>query len=230
MKYLRGSINMPLTLEADSMHIVKWWVDASFAVHPDMKSHTGGVMSLGRGAIYGTSTRQKLNSRSSTEGELIGVNDVMPQVLWTRYFLEAQGYGVKENIVYQDNQSAILLEKNGRGSSSKRTRHINIRYFFVADRIASNEMSVQYCPTAEMLADFFTKPLQGSLFQKFRNRIMNVDPLTVSWQDHRSVLGNEGQNGDVDKSKRTTATKSYADVVKSGQPEKHSNKMSKRLI
>jgi hypothetical protein len=180
MKYLRGSINMPLTLEADSMHIVKWWVDASFAVHPDMKSHTGGVMSLGKGAIYGTSTRQKLNSRSSTEGELIGVNDVMPQVLWTRYFLEAQGYGVKENIVYQDNQSAILLEKNGRGSSSKRTRHINIRYFFVADRIASNEMSVQYCPTAEMLADFFTKPLQGSLFQKFRNWIMNVDPLTVS--------------------------------------------------
>jgi hypothetical protein len=93
------------------MHIVKWWVDASFAVHPDMKSHTGDIMSLGKGAIYGTSTRQKMSTKSSTEAKLVGVNDVMPQVLWTRYFLEAQGYGVA--IVYQDNQSSILLEKHG---------------------------------------------------------------------------------------------------------------------
>jgi hypothetical protein len=105
-------------------------VDASFAVHPDMKSHTGGVMSLSSGTIYGTSTRQKLNTKSSTEAELVGVNNVMLQVLWTRYFLEAQGYGVKDSIIHQDNQSSILLEKQGRASSSKRTRHINIRYFF----------------------------------------------------------------------------------------------------
>jgi hypothetical protein len=127
MKYLRGTLQMPLTLEASNMSIIKWWVDVSYAVHPDMKSHTGGTMSLGKGTIYNTSTRQKLNTKSSTESELVGVNDVMPQVLWTRYFLESQGYGVKESIIYQDNQSSILLEKNGRGSSSKRTRHINIR-------------------------------------------------------------------------------------------------------
>jgi hypothetical protein len=167
MRYLRGTINMPLTLEADSVQLVKWWVDASFAVHPDMRSHTGGAMTLGKGTVYGTSTRQKINTKSSTEAELVGVNDAMPQVLWTRYFLEAQGYNVDDSIIYQDNQSAILLEKNGKGSSSKRTRHINIRYFFVTDRIAGNEVSVQYCPTAEMVADFFTKPLQGSLFKKF---------------------------------------------------------------
>jgi hypothetical protein len=98
-----------------------------------MKSHMGGMMSLGKGAAYGTSTREKLNTKSSTEAELVGVNDVMPQILWTRYFLEAQGYGVEDSLVYQDNQSAILLEKNGRASSGKRTRHINIRYFFVTD-------------------------------------------------------------------------------------------------
>jgi hypothetical protein len=124
MQYLRATVDLPLTLEADSAHIVKWWVDASFAVHPDMKSHTGGMMSLGKGAADGTSTRQKLNTKSSTEAELVGVNDVMPQILWTRYFLEAQGYGVEDSLVYQDNQSAILLEKNGRASSGKRTRHI----------------------------------------------------------------------------------------------------------
>jgi hypothetical protein len=48
---------MPLTLEAGNMSIIKWWVDASYAVHPDMKSHTGGMMSLGKGAIYGASTK-----------------------------------------------------------------------------------------------------------------------------------------------------------------------------
>ena len=82
-----------------------------------MKSHTGGAMSLDRGMIYGTSVRQKINTKSSTEGELVGVNDVMPQILWTRYFImEAQGYNIKDTVVYQDNQSAILLENNGRAS------------------------------------------------------------------------------------------------------------------
>jgi Reverse transcriptase (RNA-dependent DNA polymerase)/Zinc knuckle len=194
MRYLRGTIDMPLTLEANDIQVVKWWIDAAFAVHADMKSHTGGVMTLGKGTIYATSTRQKLNTKSSTEAELVGVNDVMPQVLWTRYFLEAQGYGVKDSVVYQDNQSAILLEKNGRASSSKRTRHINIRYFFVTDRVASKEVSVQYCPTGDMVADFFTKPLQGSLFKKFRDQIMNVDPTANSMQDHRSVLRNPDEN------------------------------------
>ena len=107
MKYLRGSIDKILTLEGDAMHLVKWWVDGSFAVHHDMKSHTGATMSLGKESVYSTSVRQKLNTKSSTEDELVGVDDVMPQVIWTRYFLEAQGYGVRESKIYQDNQSAM---------------------------------------------------------------------------------------------------------------------------
>jgi hypothetical protein len=176
MKYLRGTVNMPLVLEADNMRILKWWVDASYAVHPDMRSHTGGTLSLGKGSVYSTSTRQKLNTKSSTEAELVGVSDVMSQILWTRYFMEAQGYNIDDNILAQDNQSSMLLENNGRASSSKRTRHINIRYFFVTDRIQNKELSVKYCPTGDMLADFFTKPLQGALFKKFRDLIMNIDP------------------------------------------------------
>jgi hypothetical protein len=197
MRYLRSTINMPLTLEASDVHIIKWHIDAAFAVHPDMKGHTGGNMTLGKGSVYGTSTRQKINTRSSTEAELVSVNDVMPQVLWTRYFLSAQGYDTTENIVYQDNQSAILLEKNGKGSSSKRTRHIDIRYFFVTDRVASKEVSIEYCPTGDMIADFFTKPLQGSQFKKFRDQIMNIQedaPATTSARDHRSVLDQSDSN------------------------------------
>jgi hypothetical protein len=198
MQYLRATRGLVLTLEADNLQVVKWWVDASFAVHPDMRSHTGGVMTLGKGAVYGTSTRQKLNTRSSTEAELVGVDDLMAQVLWTRHFLMSQGYPIDDNVVYQDNQSTILLAKNGRGSSGKRTRHINIRYFFVSDRISNGELRVEYCPTGDMVADFFTKPLQGSLFRKLRDMILNIKavdgpasmgPTTEHVQrDHRSVL------------------------------------------
>ncbi|CAB9531215.1 Inherit from KOG: Retrotransposon protein [Seminavis robusta] len=98
----------------------------------------------------------------------------MPQVLWTRRFLESQGYDICDNIVYQDNQSAILLEKNAKASSGKRTKHIDIRYFFVTDRIHKGDVTIEYCPTAKMVADFFTKPLQGSLFIKMRDFILGT--------------------------------------------------------
>jgi hypothetical protein len=174
-QYLRATPTMALTLEGgNDAHIVNWWIDASFAVHPDLKSHTGGTLSLGKGSVYLASTRQKLNTKSSTEAELVGVDDVMPLVLWTRYFLDAQGYGVTKNKVFQDNQSAILLEKIGRCSSSCRTCHLNIWYFFVTDHIQSKELTVEYCPTGEMVADMFTKPLQGSPFCKFRAAVLNL--------------------------------------------------------
>ena len=137
IKYLCGTIDLPLRLSGDGSGTIRWWVDALFAVHADMKGHTGGTLSLGHGSVYSMSTKQKLVSRSSTEIEVIGVHDVMPQTIWTNYFLQAQGVKVEDTIVYQDNMSSMLLEKNGRSSSSKRTRHMNIRYFFIKDQVAS---------------------------------------------------------------------------------------------
>ena len=175
MKYLRSTTKLTLTLEAIDLTVIKWWIDGSYAIHPDMRSHTGGTMSLGKGSIYSTSIRQKLTTKSSTEAELVAVTDVMSQVLWTRYFLESQGYPITTSIIYQDNQSAMLLEKNGRASSGRRTRHINIRYFFVTDRVDAKEVQIEYCPTGQMRGDFFTKPLQGSLFRQFRKEILNME-------------------------------------------------------
>jgi hypothetical protein len=141
---------------------------------------------------------QHLLNKSLTHGvqqtELVAVNDVMPQILWTRNFLSNQGIDLKDNIVYQDNKSAILLENNGRGSSSKRTRHIDIRYFFVKDRIDRKEVQIAYCNTVKMVADFFTKPLQGALFTKYRDEIMNITMNASAMetsQRHRSVLENK---------------------------------------
>jgi hypothetical protein len=176
MKYIRGTRKFPLILSANGSGILKWWVDASFAVHPNMRGHTGGGLSMGTGFPIVTSTKQKLNTRSSTETEVVGVDDCMPAMLWTRLFMEAQNYGVHESILYQDNKSSILLEKNGKSSSSKRTKHINVRYFFVTDRIEKRDLSLEWCPTEDMIGDFMTKPNQGALFKKFRDQIMGVVP------------------------------------------------------
>ncbi len=87
-------------------------------------------------------------------------------------FMEAQGYNIEKNILYQDNKSAMLLEVNGKRSSGKRTRAFNIRYFFLTDQIEKGNLKVKYCPTTEMVGDFMTKPLQGKAFQKFKKAIM----------------------------------------------------------
>ena len=100
----------------------------------------------------------------------------MSEILWTNYFLKAQGYNWDDTILYQDNLSTILLQKNGKKSSSKRTKHINVRYFLIQDRWENGEFKIDYCPTDEMLADFFTKPLQGKKFITFRNKVMGVKP------------------------------------------------------
>ena len=174
IRYLRGTPKLALTLSARSATSPKWWVDGSHGVHPTMRGHTGGCMSLGKGMQLSVSSKQKMNSRSSTETEIIAVDDLMPSLHWANYFLEHQGYTSTNTVLYQDNKSAILLEKNGRKSSGKRTKHINMRFYFITDRIRGGELSVEHCPTEEMIADFFTKPLQGKLFFKFRALIMNL--------------------------------------------------------
>jgi hypothetical protein len=195
IKYLQTTPDLPLVLAADDSGMIQWWIDASFAVHPDMKGHTGATMTMGRGSVYSTSSKQKLVARSSTESELIGLHDVLPQVIWTRNFLIGQGFTVNDSVLYQDNKSAMLLEKNGRMSSGKRTKHINVRYFFVKDRVDSKEISIKHCPTGEMMADYFTKPLQGALFRRMRDRIMNIDPNSKYYSGHRSVLDqNQGHD------------------------------------
>jgi len=71
---------------------------------------------------------------------VVAVDDAIAQVLWTRHFLAAQGNHVPTTTINQDNKSTILLSENGKTSSSKRTRHINICYFYIADRIKKGEV------------------------------------------------------------------------------------------
>ncbi|KAL7561167.1 hypothetical protein ACA910_011988 [Epithemia clementina (nom. ined.)] len=174
MKYLNGTRELVLTLRADQLNILKWYVDAAFAVHADYKSHTGSVLTMGHGAIMAMSRKQKLNTKSSTTSELVGANDASTMMLWTKLFMEEQGYPIEENFLFQDNKSAILLEKNGRKSAGRQSRALNVRYFFICDQVNQGNLDVQYCPTDAMVGDFMTKPLQGTKFYKFRKMIMGM--------------------------------------------------------
>ena len=123
-------------------------------------------MTMGKGAAISSSNIMKCNTRSSTETELISLHEKLPDIVWTRYFVECQGYNIEEYIVFQDNMSSLSLEKNGRISSSKWTKHIKAKYFLVKNYYNSGEIDLRYCPTDVMWVDVLTKPLQG---QKFRD-------------------------------------------------------------
>ena len=84
MKYIQGTIGIPLILLIDKSGNIKWYVDAAFAVHKDMRSHTGSFMTMGTEGDYVQSSKQKLNTNSSTETELVGVDDVLTQVIWAQ--------------------------------------------------------------------------------------------------------------------------------------------------
>ena len=130
MEYMQLKQWLPLTLESYDVLILKWLVDASYAMHNDFLSHTGATLSLGKGYPYSKSSKQKLNTKSYTEADLVGLGDMMTMIICTIYFMEDQRYHISDNIVNQDNQSTMLLSRNGKASSGKRTKHINIRYLF----------------------------------------------------------------------------------------------------
>ena len=172
LKYLNATPNIGLVLEPSNNIFVDAYVDASYGVHDGRQSHTGVFITLGKGAIYVKSAKQKLVSKSSTEAELIGLSDSSSQVIWTREFLIAQGYDLDAAKIRQDNKSTMALVEKGR-STSERTRHISIRYFFIKDRVDRGELSIEYTPTGDMVADILTKPLQGDLFRRMRAALLN---------------------------------------------------------
>jgi hypothetical protein len=85
-----------------------------------------------------------------------------------------QGYDMDPSLLYQDNMSAILLETNGRASSSKRTKHIKVKYFLIKDKVNREEITIEHCPTEQMWTDINTKPKQGAVFRAFRGHVMGI--------------------------------------------------------
>ena len=173
MGYLFGTIDLLLTLKVEGPIRVTAYVDASFTTHSsDMKSHTGVYITLGKGAFYCRSSKQKLVTNGSTEAGLVGISDALPQIIWFKRFIEAQGHPPTPAHIWEDNQSTISLAKTGR-SCSERSRHIEIRFFWIHDFLASGQVRLEHLHTDQMIADMFTKPLQGAKFKTFRFSCLN---------------------------------------------------------
>jgi hypothetical protein len=141
------------------------FVDASHGVHSNLKGHTstGGVISIGSGTVHAKSSKQKINSKSSSETELIGLSDYLSQVVWTQHFLMSQGYELEPATIFQDNTSTMAMVEKGH-PVSENTRHIDIRYYFIKDHVERKELQLVYLPTGEMVADILTKPLHTGIF------------------------------------------------------------------
>ena len=131
-----------LILSANGSLFLNWWIGVSYALHTNMRRNTGGGISVGRRFPILASTKQKINTQSSTESDIVVVYDYMLAVCWKRYFTEYQGYQVTKKIVNQDNKRTILLAQNGKSSNSKCNKHINISFFFITYRISNKELNL----------------------------------------------------------------------------------------
>jgi hypothetical protein len=171
LKYLNGTRPLCLRLGCNNPFAVVASIDASHAVHEKGRSHGGMSLSLGVGAVESASKKLKLNTKSSTESEIVSLSDNASPALGLRNFLLGFGYNVGPLVIEQDNESCILMMKRGR-SESANTKHINVRYFFLKDRISMNEVELKYVPTENMVSDILTKPLQGALFLRLRNILL----------------------------------------------------------
>jgi hypothetical protein len=184
--FLKHTIDETLFLKVGKTVHVHSYVDAAYGVHPDMKSHTGMNLCLGDAkAIMVKSTKQRIVSKSSTEAELVAASDCTGDLLQLNEFIkELKVVDCNVATLYQDNQATIALLKNGVRNTG-RSKHINIRVFWLKERIERGELIVEYMPTQEMIADGLTKPLQGSNYRKFMDMILGKNPGSA-----RSVLEN----------------------------------------
>ena len=127
--------------------------------------------------------------------------------------MEDQGYHIKSKIYYQDNESAMRLERNGRKSCGDKSRHFHIRYFFIKDVLERENITLLHCPTEDMVADFFTKPLQGSLLKKIRELIMGHSRFPAEERVENSIKTDTRATENLDTYKvRKNVT--FADVVR----------------
>ena len=174
LKYINGTKNIYLTIDGKNMLQPYIYVDSSYGSHADGKGHTGAVEGLGRGGINFISKKQKIVCKSSMESEVIGLSDALTSSIVTREFLKEQGYNLKKTKIFHDNEAAIATMESG-GTTLKRSRHINIRNFWIKDQIDQGEFEFQFTRSEKMVADVLTKPITGKKFFELRKILLNLN-------------------------------------------------------
>ena len=154
-----------------------------------------------------------MNTRSSTECEQVGTSEYLPKNIYFEIFMEGQGYKLKSNLLCKDNESEIKLIKNGANSCTWNSRHVAIKHFWVTDRIHNGNIQVQYCPTKQMVVDYFSIPIQASLFHIFRGVIMGWTHLSHVFEGYISPEERVEKKARDTNSNLVEWKKSYASAV-----------------
>lgn len=171
MRYINGTRNLSITIDGSQIRTPWVSIDASYGTHHDGKSHTGLIEGVGTTGFHFKSSKQKTVTRSSTESEIMGVSDGLSQAISTREFLKHQRYDIGPTMLFQDNTSCIRMLETGK-ITSERSKHIDIRNFWVKEKIDNGDITIKYVKSDDMVSDLLTKPITGKRFFILRDKIM----------------------------------------------------------
>ena len=172
LRYLQGTKNMGITLGGSALSL-RGYADADYAADASSRRSTSGsVILLSDGPVMWSSRRQPCVTLSTAESEYVALSSAVQEIVWLRALLKELGFGQKEPTeVMEDNQSAIAIATGA--NTSRRTKHIDVRYHYVREKVKTGEIKVTYCATGDMIADVFTKPLGSSKFEELRAKVMS---------------------------------------------------------
>jgi hypothetical protein len=177
LQYICGTKHLGLRFRSVNGIALTATVDASYASHPDLKSHTGCTLSIGKhsGSFISVTEKQSITADSSTVAEFIAGHTIAKKVMWARNFLRELGPLFTQTlptIIYEDNKSTIHLFN--RQDNKHKTKHIALRYNFIREQIAENNILIEYLPTEDMTSDILTKALGPSAFLHLRPKLLGM--------------------------------------------------------
>jgi len=162
LSYFRGNVNPTI------------YADASFGCHPDGSSRSGIVIMMSGGTVAAYTSKQKMITLSSCESELISLTEATCHGIWIKNLLISLGFKIGAIPICEDNMAAISLVSNTGTAKRRRTRHINVKYEFVKQRIKLGDVKVNYVSTDNMIADALTKPVTLGIFVKLRDMMLGI--------------------------------------------------------
>ena len=187
--YIAGTKDKGLKFQSNEGVILYATVDASYACHDDMKSHTGCTLHIGRnsGACQAMSKKQTITADSSTVAEFVATHIVTKEIKWARGFLLSVGFPQKNpTILYEDNMSTISMIKNK--SNGKRTKHVEVRFNLVRDEVSNKTIAMQWLNTEDMTLDMMTKALSPAPFCHLRTKLLGMNVIKDKGEDLKDFI------------------------------------------
>ena len=175
LRYIKGTTSFGVKFGSNAVKVTGYG-DADWAgCHDSRKSTSGYVFLMGSGAVAWASKKQLVVALSSVEAEYISGSLAVQEAIWENKFLEEIGIKAEKPLLYQDNQGAIAFANNP--IQHARTKHIDVRHYFMKDAVLKDLVTLKYCPTQDMVADVLTKHLGRIKFEEFRKSMGIVERL-----------------------------------------------------